>query len=308
MTSDVTIRELDPARDAEAVVAILRAANPQWLLTPDSWRYDFEHAPERAAWRGWVATRDTIVGVAVSGRDPWTSEPGVGRIRANVRADSRRRGIGSRLYEVAEKHVLGIGSRRLLTTIVEDDAALRFAAARGFAPGHVAVHSRVDPTTVDVSPLEGLPAGVRVTPLAELTERLEEVCDVVREAVLDEPGSVQADAFRYAEFLDEIQNPLSSWDATFCTLVEDEIVTFAGAMVDPATSAARNGFTGTRRRARGKGYATFAKLASIRRLAETGYRALWTGNDETNAAMLAVNTRLGYRPALRTVEVVRTVS
>ena len=51
-----------------------------------------------------------------------------------------------------------------------------------------------------------------------------------------------------------------------------------------------------------------AGAAKARRLAETCYRALWTGNDETNAAMLAVNTRLGYRPALRTVEVVRTVS
>lgn len=38
------------------------------------------------------------------------------------------------------------------------------------------------------------------------------------------------------------------------------------------------------------------KATALRRAAELGVRVAYTSNDEGNAPMLAVNTRLGYRP------------
>jgi hypothetical protein len=47
------------------------------------------------------------------------------------------------------------------------------------------------------------------------------------------------------------------------------------------------------------------KLASIDWAARNGIVQLATRNDETNAPMLAINRRLGYRPAARRVEYLR---
>jgi RimJ/RimL family protein N-acetyltransferase len=64
-------------------------------------------------------------------------------------------------------------------------------------------------------------------------------------------------------------------------------------------------FTGTLRAYRGRGLALAVKLASIRWAREHGITSMSTHNDETNAAMLAINRRLGYRPAGRRVEWIR---
>jgi GNAT superfamily N-acetyltransferase len=55
-------------------------------------------------------------------------------------------------------------------------------------------------------------------------------------------------------------------------------------------------YTGTLRAYRGRGLARLAKLGVMRRLAELGVTLALTENDETNAPMLAINQRLGYRP------------
>jgi RimJ/RimL family protein N-acetyltransferase len=61
-------------------------------------------------------------------------------------------------------------------------------------------------------------------------------------------------------------------------------------------------FTGTSREHRGRGLARAVKIASARWAAHNGIVQLVTTNDETNASMLAINTRLGYVPAGRRVE------
>jgi GNAT superfamily N-acetyltransferase len=61
-------------------------------------------------------------------------------------------------------------------------------------------------------------------------------------------------------------------------------------------------FTGTLPEYRGRGLALAVKLASLRWAAARGVTRVFTSNDETNAPMLAVNRRLGYRPVGRGVE------
>ena len=102
--------------------------------------------------------------------------------------------------------------------------------------------------------------------------------------------------------------PLEEWLATawahpdvtregsFVVVHEGRPVAFTELIVDEGGSRAGNGFTATFRAYRGRGLARLAKLASIAWATERGITSIVTGNDETNAAMLAVNTRLGYRP------------
>jgi RimJ/RimL family protein N-acetyltransferase len=56
-----------------------------------------------------------------------------------------------------------------------------------------------------------------------------------------------------------------------------------------------NDMTGTLRSFRGRGLARLAKLCQLEWAARNGIVSVVTENDETNAPMLAVNTRLGYR-------------
>jgi RimJ/RimL family protein N-acetyltransferase len=65
-----------------------------------------------------------------------------------------------------------------------------------------------------------------------------------------------------------------------------------------------NMYTATRRDYRGRGLALAVKLATTHWAAAHGITQIATTNDETNAPMLAINARLGYRPGGRRVEYV----
>jgi RimJ/RimL family protein N-acetyltransferase len=76
-------------------------------------------------------------------------------------------------------------------------------------------------------------------------------------------------------------------------------------LADLESGRAGNAFTGTLREYRGRGFGLAVKVASIRWAAANGITQIATTNDETNAAMLALNRKLGYRPAGRKVEYLR---
>jgi RimJ/RimL family protein N-acetyltransferase len=78
-------------------------------------------------------------------------------------------------------------------------------------------------------------------------------------------------------------------------------------LVDGA-GRANNMFTGMLRGFRGKGLASAAKIASLRWAAAHGVTRVFTSNDEANAAMLAINRRLGYTTFARSVEYMRSTS
>ena len=64
-------------------------------------------------------------------------------------------------------------------------------------------------------------------------------------------------------------------------------------------------FTGTLDEYRGRGLALAAKVAAMRWAAANGITQVAATNDETNAPMLAVNAKLGFRAAGRNVEYLR---
>src|SRR5205814_5833867 len=59
---------------------------------------------------------------------------------------------------------------------------------------------------------------------------------------------------------------------------------------------AQHGFTGTVREHRGRGLATAAKRLALSKAAERGVTRVTTSNAEENAAMRAINRKLGFEP------------
>ena len=115
--------------------------------------------------------------------------------------------------------------------------------------------------------------------------------------MLDEPGEVTLDQWELAPWLEHFwDHPLLDRDASTVALVDGVPATITILQTDRSTGRGTNNGTGTLREHRGRGLATLAKRASLSRAAELGITTVYTGNDVTNAAMQAINRKLGYEP------------
>ena len=107
----------------------------------------------------------------------------------------------------------------------------------------------------------------------------------------------------YEEWLDFVwDNPLFTREGSFGAVVDGRVAAVTLLLVNTDIGRGVNMFTGTAREHRGQGLALAVKLASTNWAADHGITQLVTTNDETNAPMLALNRRLGYRPLGRRVE------
>jgi len=68
---------------------------------------------------------------------------------------------------------------------------------------------------------------------------------------------------------------------------------------------ASTGYTGVARAYRGRGVASALKEAAVRWASDHGIQYIYTGNDLTNAPMLAINRKLGFQPLPASIEMVK---
>ena len=284
----VSIRERG-VEDIPDAVRLLNEVHLTSVMTDAGSRHRLLGAPAEAR-RTWWAARDgdTLVGWATAGVDYETSARS-GYVSVSVVPSHRRQGIATTLLERALAHVAN--SSRLRSHVNEEGRA--FAERHGFRHTHTSRTSGVDPRTVDTSELDS--GGTRIASLREVGP--EQVFAVDAESVLDEPGDDTMDALEYEQWLrDHWEHPDLDLDVSRAAVVDGNAVAIAYVMVDPESRRALSAYTGTLRAYRGRGLARLAKLGVMRRLAELEITLALTENDETNAAMLAINTRLGYRP------------
>jgi GNAT superfamily N-acetyltransferase len=294
----MTIRELDPERDAEAVVDLIRESSPLALIDVDQWRHTNASAPERSRQRSWVAELDgDVVGRVVASR-AYFSDQNDGFVVVTVAGAHRGRGIGERLYRRGLDHVLELGVDRVLSMFDENDAGAAFAERRGFAVERAEVWSVLDPREVTELPSPS----IELAPAAELDPR--ELHRIDEEATRDMPSSATVNEIPYDEWVSFVwEHPFFTQHGSFGAVVDGHVAAVALLLVDRATGRGITMFTGTGRDFRGRGLGLAVKLASVRWAAANGIVQLATTNDETNAAMLAINERLGYRPSSRRIEV-----
>jgi GNAT superfamily N-acetyltransferase len=299
------VRAYEPS-DAEGAGALLAEHSP-WFWTAAGLQHRLDALPDRARRATWVADVDeAIVGYSEAEFD-WASDvEGVGRVYVLVAPPYRRRGLGSELFERGVEHLLANGARELRSwSFPESDDFLR---SRSFRPTRTERVSAVDPRTVDTSALSSLPDGVRIAPLAELDDRLPDVHALYAEAAADMPADHAESNIDYNEWLVEtIRNPELSREGSMVVLVDDRPASLSWLLVDPQRGLAEHDLTGTARAHRRRGLARLAKLAAMRWAAENGVTRVTTGNDETNAGMLAINDAIGFRPFAVETEWVKPV-
>jgi GNAT superfamily N-acetyltransferase len=293
----VEIRELRD-EDVGGVVRLLREASPHQLSTEAGFRHRLASTPPRAQGRRWVAVEGgEIVATAGGQLHVYAERADNAFVGTTVRADRRRHGLGGELFDRALAHVRAAGAVRAFAESSEEDGR-GFLERRGFTRTTARRYSEVDPRDVDLAGLAELRArkeaeGFTVVPLTAC--RAEDVYAADLETTQDVPLDVPVGDIPLDDWLAQYwHNPLLTHEGSFAVLHEGRPVAFtlARAYGDRAT----NDNTGTLRSFRGRGLARLVKLHMLDWARRNGIVSVVTENDEKNAPMLAVNTRLGYRP------------
>jgi GNAT superfamily N-acetyltransferase len=291
------------ADDDAAIAELIREVAPAWVASDAGVGHRLRATPVRARRADWVAAAGgAVVGWGSGGLETDIDRRDVGWLHVMVCPAHRREGIGAALYDAADAHLREVGARRLLSQGANDECSRAFAERRGFRHSMTRALSSLDPRTVDPGELAELAAakeaeGFVLAPFSAFAERPEVLYVVDAEASLDEPNDEQITDLRLEDWLERSwRDPDLALEGSFAVLHDGRPVAITEVIVDLPGRRAANGFTGTLRAYRGRGLARLAKLASIAWLREQGVDRLVTTNDETNAAMLAVNRRLGYAP------------
>jgi mycothiol synthase len=300
LTGSLAIRRATTDRDLAALVAIANATTPEEPTTLEELRWADTTYPGGSRFLAALDGRD--VGAATVGRifvqapdypDLWAT--------LGVLPEARRQGVGAALLDALAREAAERGKTGLhLRCRADRPAAIAFLEHRGFRELERQKAVRLD-LTGRVAPVVTVPEGIELTSLAERPQLVTGVHDVAMETFADIPGGDEPMAVGdLAEFRGrDVDRPGIPPEA-FMVAVEtgtDRVVGYASLHRLPGRpDVAWHDMTAVRRTWRGRGLATTLKLATVAWAIEHGLSALETGNDEANAAMRAVNARLGYEP------------
>ena len=288
-----------------------RDVEPTFVGTAATLLHRRSAIPERARLHQWITEEDGVV-IGYAGAElPWdTSQEGVGEFHVVVAPLARRRGVGGALYDRAIGHLRSAGARTAGSWAQPD--GIGFLERRGHERRRSSRQSALDLREADLTQLPSLEEekareGFEVVPLGDVFDRPQDLYQLDVATSADEPSDYPIDAMAYDEWLrTTYEHPGIDRDLSRVVLAGRPLVAWALIGTDGAGRGVNN-FTGTRPEYRGRGLGRLVKLAAAQAAREAGVEVLYTGNDATNAPMLAINERMGYRPIAKLHYLVRTL-
>lgn len=252
-----------------------------------------------------------VIGFAEAYRFPNTAE---GKFYATVVVHPafRNNGAGSALLTAVERFVTGHGGNRLVGDVQDSDAgALAFMEKRGYKVERHGYDSTLDLRGLQAPPNFGAVAAVEATGIRFFTladSDTPEVCralyDLYGRTMVDIPG-YEAKSFMtfqtWSRSMIEGQGARLDW--IFIAADKDRLVGVTQAI--NSQDHVYTNHTLVDREYRGRGIAKALKLLTIQAAIRHGAPYMRTGNDSLNGPMLAVNRKLGYKPAAGDYTVVR---
>lgn len=263
---------------------------------------DADHAGESL--RRFVAEEGgEVQGYSLVARSAWHPEGWV-QGEVFVQPHARRRGLGSELLRLAVAHAQEGGAVSMTTwasgTHPESE---RFARAHGFEEVQRFVTMTLVVAEADPAVLEALVEGARAQGLSLLTfadtggtpEARRKLHELNRRLAPLLPGN--GDEFpSFGEYEREIIE--ADWFRPEGQLIAadgERWVGLVGLGFYEDGRQLRHEFTAVDPAYRGRGAALALKAWSVQKAAAWGVREIQTGNDASNAAIIGVNRRLGYR-------------
>jgi GNAT superfamily N-acetyltransferase len=199
------------------------------------------------------------------------------------------------LWKPLSAHLAAIGARRIVSYSDGDEGTRTFVAARGYRLEGTHSTLALEPRTLPAPP--DPPAGVELVPMSSFADDPGRVYVADSLSAQDEPGPSDFSGMTYETWRRHIwEYPDTDHDLSVVALVGGVVVGTTFLYSDRASGRAANAGTGVNREHRGRGLGLLLKQHSLARAAAAGITRVTTQNDETNAPMLAINTRLGYEP------------
>ena len=309
-TLSLELREFQPG-DYERLVAIYNANYPDYPISVAE-RRSRDESLDRTKYllKRFACTdleQERIVGFGDVLSVPDMYHPRKFMISILVDPEHQGRGIGRTIYNELEEELSQRNAILAWTRVKEDlPIRLQFFERRGFAEKSRIWESRLDLTTADPKRFTGyvekaLNEGITFSTLSEEQRHGPEALRKIHELV----QLIQADMPREAEFTPltyeqwekfSLKNPQLLPEGYFLAKDGPEYVGISNVFgVDTEPGVLQQDDTGVRREYRGRGIATALKLKVTEYGQKHGYRMLKTWNDSVNAAMLAVNTKLGFK-------------
>jgi len=307
----VTIRPFDGSdADYEAAAAVWNAIHPDIAGSGAEMRSrDGRTDPEKYYLCRWMAkdtTTGDIVGGALLRHMTWSFDPHRFVFFVAVIPDRQRQGIGRALYQTVSDTLHELGAGEAWTTTRETLAdTLGFLARRGFEEKERLWESRLNVPAFDAAPFAPLLGriaddGITIVTLAEVQQRDPKWLHII----YDLDATLSADApsprpFTHPSIEDYTLHHVNA----SCLLPDGYFLAMDGERYVGVSFVERrdrwpdrlaHGFTGVRRKYRGRGIATTLKVKTIEYARQHGYTEIVTENSTLNAPMLAVNEKLGF--------------
>lgn len=281
--------------DAEGAAVVLRAAHEDRVTTVAGVRYRMEAVRPEDRRRNWKAELGgELVGWAFAALDAFAASPGRAIAGIAVHPGHRRAGFGSALWEAVSGHLGEIGATRVVAYGPGDESSKRFATNCGFTLAATDTTLALDPH--ELPPATAPPEGIAVLPLSVFASDPEPLYRCDRESFRDEPGPTDISGMTFERWCRLIwDHPECDRELGMAAVAAGEVVAVTYLRVDCDGRRAMNDGTGVVPAHRGRGLGLLVKRHSLARAADAGITCVITQNDETNAAMLAINRTLGYR-------------
>ncbi len=132
------------------------------------------------------------------------------------------------------------------------------------------------------------------TPVSEATRR--DLYALAAETIPDIPSSFPESVPTFEEWRSKMSEP-GVYEERIWTAWSDDTLAAFSYLLFPAAGDVWTGYTATRREFRGRGVARAVKLETIGQAIEIGINSINTNNDLENAAILRINSSLGYQAA-----------
>jgi GNAT superfamily N-acetyltransferase len=251
--------------------------------------------------------QDQIVGFGELANIPDMFHPRKFMTNILVEPDQQGRGIGRAIYDRLEEEFVRLDAMLVWTMIKEDlSQRMEFFRRRGFSEKSRGWESRLDLTTADPARFAGYiekvrKEGIVITTLAEEQTHgqvsLRKIHELVQLIAADMPREADFTPLTYEQWEKfSLKNPQLLSQGYFIAKDGPNYVGMSNVYgIDTEPGVLHQDDTGVRREHRGRGIATALKIKVIEFAKKNGYRTIKTWNDSTNAPMLAVNIKLGFK-------------
>ena len=260
--------------------------------------------------RNWIAwDGETPVGLGCLERYIGSYHPQKWVVFLTVMESHRRQGIGEALWQTLQSAIPEPPISIQSPAVADDDKpSLNFAEKRGFKEAKRDFESELVLDDYRFRPEMAIDE-YRFTTIEEAdSPEFRHAMHVLYELVrADIPRTDPPTPLDYAFFESDV---LAHADllrhGSVLAYCGEQLVGFTTMYTGPQEGHIDTGLTAVARSARGRGLATELKTRAINWAKRRGYKLIRTDNDTRNAAMLAVNSNLGFRRLKGTVTLVWT--